>query len=119
MVGGGMRQAGIIASFGLVALEPKWIQRLSEDHKNAKMLAEGIESYNTPVKILNPDTNILIISVPEVIRIGKVVRTLGNEGVLVFNIDKHRIRFVTHYGINEDDIQYAIEKIGAVLKKLL
>ena len=119
MVGGGMRQAGIIASFGLVALESKWIQRLNEDHKNAKLLAEGIESFNLPIKIVNPDTNILIISVPEGIRIGKVVRTLGNEGVLAFNIDKHRIRFVTHYGINEDDIQYAFEKIGAVLKKLL
>ncbi len=119
MVGGGMRQAGIIASFGLVALEPKWIQRLEEDHKNAKLLAEGIASFNSSVKILNPDTNILIISVPEGIRIGKVVRTLGNEGVMAFNIDKHRIRFVTHYGINEDDIQYAIKKIGVVLKKLL
>jgi len=119
MVGGGMRQAGVIASFGLIALEPKWIQRLDEDHKNAKLLAEGIESFNLPIKILNPDTNILIISVPEGIRIGKVVRTLGNEGILAFNIDKHRIRFVTHYGINEADIQYSIEKIGTVLKKLL
>ena len=112
-----MRQAGVIASFGLVALESKWIQRLEEDHKNAKLLAEGIESFNAPVKILNPDSNILIISVPEGIRIGKIVRALGNEGIKAFNIDKHRIRFVTHYGINEDDIQYAIEKIGTVLKK--
>lgn len=119
MVGGGMRQAGVIASFGLFALESKWIQRLDEDHKNAKLLAEGIGSFNLPIKILKPDTNILIISVPEGIRIGKVVRAFGNEGVLAFNIDKHRIRFVTHYGINEDDIQYSIEKIGRVLKKLL
>jgi threonine aldolase len=119
MVGGGMRQAGVIASFGLIALEPKWIQRLKEDHKYAKLLAEGIESFNLPIKILKPDTNILIISIPQGIRIGKVVRTLGNEGVLAFNIDKHRIRFVTHYGINEDDIQYSIDKIGKVLKKLL
>ena len=119
MVGGGMRQAGVIAFFGLIALEPKWIQRLKEDHKHAKLLAEALESFNLPIKILKPDTNILIISVPEAIKIGKVVRTLGNEGVLAFNIDKHRIRFVTHYGINSDDIQYSIDKIGNVLKKLL
>jgi threonine aldolase len=119
MVGGGMRQAGVIAFFGLIALEPKWIHRLKEDHKYAKLLAEGIESFNLPIKILKPDTNILIISIPQGIRIGKVVRTLGNEGILAFNIDKHRIRFVTHYGINEDDIQYSIDKIGKVLKKLL
>jgi len=54
MLGGGMRQAGIIASFGLIALEQKWIDRLEEDHKNAKLLAEGIESYNLPIKVHKP-----------------------------------------------------------------
>ena len=119
MVGGGMRQAGVIAVFGLVALEPQWIKRLDEDHKNAKLLAEGIESFNLPIIISKPETNIIIITIPQDIRIGKVVRTLGNEGVLAFNIDKHRIRFVTHYGINKDDIKYSTDKIGEVLKKLL
>ena len=119
MVGGGMRQVGIIASFGLVALEPSWINRLKEDHKNAKNLAEGIERYEFPVEISNPDTNIVIMSVPEGDRIGKVVRSLGNEGILTFNIDKQRVRLVTHYGISEDDIEYAIEKIGLVLNKIL
>jgi threonine aldolase len=47
------------------------------------------------------------------------VRSFGNEGVLAFNIDKQKIRFVTHYGITEDDIEYSIEKIGLVLNKLL
>lgn len=119
MVGGGMRQAGIIASFGLIALEPSWINRLKEDHKNAKNFAEGIENYDLPIKISNPDTNIVIITVPQDTRIGKVVRTLGSEGVLAFNIDKQKIRFVTHYGISEDDIEYSIMKIGLVLNKLL
>ncbi|MFX0070338.1 MAG: threonine aldolase family protein [Candidatus Hermodarchaeota archaeon] len=118
MVGGCMRQAGVIASFGLIALEPKWIQRLDEDHKNAKLLANGIEKFNLPIKILNPDTNIIIVSIPEEIRIGKVVRKLGDEGILAFNIDKRRIRFVTHFGINEEDIQYAIEKISMVFSKV-
>lgn len=119
MVGGGMRQAGIIASFGLVALEPSWINRLKEDHKNAKNFAEGIENYDLPIEISNPDTNIVIITVPQDTRIGKVVRSLGSEGVLAFNIDKQKIRFVTHFGISEDDIEYSIEKIGLVLNKLL
>ena len=119
MVGGGMRQAGIIASFGLLALEPVWINRLKEDHNNARTLAEGIERYELPIEISNPDTNIVIMTVPQDTRIGKVVRSLGNEGILAFNIDKRKIRFVTHFGINEDDIQYSIEKIGSVLDKLL
>ena len=119
MVGGGMRQAGIIASFGLVALETSWINRLKEDHKNAKTLAEGIERYDLPIEVSNPDTNIVVITVPQDTRFGKVTRSLGNEGVLAFNIDKRKIRFVTHYGISEDDIEYSIEKIGLVLNKLL
>lgn len=119
ILGGGMRQAGIIASFGLIALEPKWIKRLEEDHKNAKLLAEGIENLDLPIKIQKPDTNILMISLPQDTRIIKVITTLNKEGILAFNIDKQRIRFVTHYGINEDDIQHSIKRIGEVLRKFL
>ena len=114
-----MRQAGIIASFGLVALEPKWIKRLEEDHKNAKLLAEGIENLDLPIKIQKPDTNILMISLPQDMRIIKVITALNKEGILAFNIDKQRIRFVTHYGINEDDVQHSIKRIGDVLRKFL
>lgn len=119
IVGGGMRQAGIIASFGLAALEENWIKRLEEDHANAKSLAEGIESFNLPIKIIKPDTNILMITFPQSIRIGKIVRKLGEEGILVFRFDNDRIRMVTHFGINEDDIQYAVNKIGKVFSKHL
>lgn len=116
MVGGGMRQAGIIASFGLIALEPKWINRLEEDHKNAKLLADGIRNLGLNVEVYSPETNILIVEFLDKVRILKIIRSLGDEGILAFNIDKQKIRFVTHYGINEDDIQYSIERIGTILK---
>ncbi|MEE9213930.1 MAG: threonine aldolase family protein, partial [Thermodesulfobacteriota bacterium] len=61
MLGGGMRQAGIIASFGLVALEPKWIKRLEDDHKNAKLLADGLDNLDSSIKVHKPDTNIVIV----------------------------------------------------------
>lgn len=115
MVGGGMRQVGIIASFGLVALEEDWIQRLEEDHINAKILADGLKELNLPIQINNPDTNMVIMSLPEELRIGKVIRVLGNNGVLVLPIDKQRIRFVTHFGLHKDDIEYALEKIKEIL----
>ncbi|MHA2185643.1 MAG: threonine aldolase family protein [Promethearchaeota archaeon] len=117
MVGGGMRQAGIIASFGLVALETKWINRLEEDHKNARTLAEGLESLNIPIKIHKPDTNIVILEFLEKVRILKMITELGKEGVLAFNISKNKIRFVTHYGIQEDDVQFSINVIGNILQK--
>jgi len=119
IVGGGMRQAGIIASFGLVALEKNWIQRLEEDHKNAKLLAEGLKNLDLPIEVNNPETNIVIISIPKEVRIGKIVRKLGDAGILAFNIDKQRIRFVTHFGIYKDDIEYALEKMETVLPNLL
>jgi threonine aldolase len=115
MLGGGMRQAGIIAIFGLVALEMKWIQRLEEDHKNAKLLADALESFNLPIKIQKSDTNILIITLPEKSRILKIINGLNREGILAFNINERDIRFVTHYGITEDDIKYSVDKIGKVL----
>ncbi|MBD3253821.1 MAG: aminotransferase class I/II-fold pyridoxal phosphate-dependent enzyme [Candidatus Lokiarchaeota archaeon] len=118
LVGGGMRQAGIIASFGLVALKTNWIQRLKEDHRNAKLLANGLKNMDFPIEVNAPDTNIVIIDVPNEFRIGKIVRKLGNAGILIFNIDKHRIRFVTHYGINKEDIEYALEKMQPVLSNL-
>ncbi|MFX1324703.1 MAG: threonine aldolase family protein [Promethearchaeota archaeon] len=117
MLGGGMRQAGIIASFGLVALEPKWIKRLEEDHKNADILAEGLRSLEFPVKIYDPDTNIVILEFLNNLRIFKVISELSQEGILAFNISKEKIRFVTHYGIQEDDIHYSVEVIRRVLQK--
>jgi threonine aldolase len=117
MLGGGMRQAGIIASFGLVALEPKWIKRLEEDHRNAKILAEGLRLLKAPIKINEPDTNIVILEFLNKVRIFKIITELGKEGILAFNISKEKIRFVTHYGIQEDDIEYSIKKIGEILQK--
>ena len=119
MLGGGMRQAGIIAAFGLLALEPKWIKRLDEDHKNAKQLAQGLKNFNLPIKVHPTDTNIVIIEMLEKVRILKIITALGKVGVLAFNISKEKIRFVTHYGINTDDINYSIEQIGLILKKNL
>lgn len=118
MLGGGMRQAGIIASFGLVALEDKWINRLNEDHNNAKRLADGLLSLNLSISVQKPETNILMVHFPDNTSIKKIILSLQSEGVLAYGINQ-KIRFVTHFGIDEDDIDFSIEKIGNVLKKIL
>jgi len=117
MLGGGMRQAGIIAAFGLTALEPSWIKRLEEDHKNAQLLAEALRSFNIPIKVYKPETNIIIVELLKKTVISKIISELWKEGVLAFNISKDKIRFVTHYGINSDDIQFSIDIIGNILQK--
>jgi len=119
MLGGGMRQAGVIASFGLSALEPSWIKRLEEDHKNAQLLAEGLGSLNLPIKVYNPDTNIVIIELLEITEISKIINQLekSTNPVLAFNISRNKIRFVTHYGIEPEDIKISTDTIGNVLQK--
>ncbi len=119
MLGGGMRQAGILAAFGLIALEPKWIKRLDEDHRNAKLLAQGLKSFNLPIRVHPTDTNIVIIELLEKVRALKIITALNKAGILAFNISKQKIRFVTHYGITEDDINYSIEQIGLILREKL
>jgi threonine aldolase len=119
MLGGGMRQAGIIAAFGLIALEPKWINRLNEDHKNAKILAQGLKNFNLPIKVHPTDTNIVIIELLGKVNVLKIINQLNNSGILAFNISKQKIRFVTHYGISIEDINYSTEQIGLILKNFL
>ena len=119
MLGGGMRQAGIIAAFGLLALEAKWIKRLGEDHKNAKVLAQGLKTFNLPIKVHPTDTNIVIVELLEKVKILKIINQLTNAGILTFNISKEKIRFVTHYGITTDDIDYSLEQIELTLKNFL
>ena len=118
MLGGGMRQAGVIACYGLVALEPKWIKRLEEDHKNAKFLAEGLKNLDFSIKVQQPETNIFWVEFPLKIQMGKLMAEFSKNGIKTFNFN-HRIRLVTHYGITEDDIQYCIETIKKILQNLL
>ncbi|MHA2294719.1 MAG: threonine aldolase family protein [Candidatus Hodarchaeales archaeon] len=117
MLGGGWRQAGVIASMGLVALEQKWIDRLAEDHKNAKHLAKGLEDNDLPIKVHEPQTNILMVECPKGTSMNKLLVILKREsGIQAWNFE-NRIRFVTHYGITREDIDYSIEKMVTVLKK--
>jgi threonine aldolase len=118
MLGGGMRQAGVIACFGLLALEPKWIKRLEEDHKNAKLFAEGLENLNLSIIVQQPETNIFWVNFPLKISMEKLMAELSENGIKTFNFG-HRIRFVTHYGINHEDIKYCIERIEKILQNLM
>ena len=95
----------------------KWIKRLEEDHKNAKLLADGLKNLDSLINIQEPDTNIVLIEFLNNINISKIITELGREGILAFNISKKKIRFVTHYGIQEEDIQYGIETIRNIFQK--
>jgi threonine aldolase len=109
MIGGGMRQAGVIAAAGVYALE-HMVERLADDHANAKVLARGLAEL--PMVELDPesvDTNIVIFGV----RGDAVgfVRAMKRAGVLATMPAPGRVRMVTHYGVERGDIEGALERV--------
>ncbi len=118
MLGGGMRQAGIIASMGLVALENKWIKRLEEDHKNAQLLADGLHGIPISLNITIPESNIVFVEFPLNISMNKLISSLKDEGILCLSTN-NRVRFVTHYGITKEDIQFCIDKLSSVISRVI
>jgi threonine aldolase len=117
MLGGGMRQAGIIAAAGIVALETM-VERLAEDHANARRLAEGLATLpGMAIDLARVQTNILIFRVQRGdLDASGLVRKLGEQGILCFAVDQERIRMVTHKDVDRMGIERALEALGGILK---
>jgi threonine aldolase len=115
VVGGGMRQAGIIAAAGIVAIE-QMADRVGEDHVRAKKLAQGLAEI-PGVQVAPVMTNILYFGLAEqVSKTQQEVRDeLAKRGVLVGGRADGRFRAVTHYWISDEDVQAAIEAVRAVV----
>jgi threonine aldolase len=117
MLGGGMRQAGVVAAAGIVALD-EMVDRLAEDHANARRLAEGLAGL--PGISLDPEevpTNIVLFRVdPSVWDWPEFVAALGRAGVAVAGFGHGRIRAVTHSGVSRSDVDRAVEIAGKVLR---
>jgi threonine aldolase len=115
MVGGGMRQAGIMAAAGIVALRTM-IERLAEDHDNARVLAEGLLQLELEIDMEAVQTNMVFFQVPsEMMEANKFVQHLGKSGVRVNPPVGRRVRMVTHYGITREDIEYAMQVVKEVI----
>ncbi len=114
MVGGGMRQAGVIAAAGIVALETM-VDRLAEDHDHARYLAQQLADI--PGVLIDPTTiqsNIVIFRL-EGIASEAFIKRLADAGVKVSNYWGGLVRMVTHYGIERDDVDAALEVIRRVM----
>lgn len=109
MLGGGMRQAGILAAAGIVALE-KMTMRLKEDHQRATKLADGL--MKIPGLIVDsPSTNMVFVKLGESLSepIEDIVSRIKEKGVLVGITGARSIRMVLHYWIDDDGVQAAID----------
>ncbi len=116
LLGGGMRQAGVLAAAGLIALEesPKNLHR---DHENARYLAEGLARL--PGVAIDPKkvvTNILIFDVTETGRTAAdICAALAQQNILAGPTGKYAIRMVTHYDVDRAGIDQALAAIGEIL----
>ena len=118
VLGGGMRQAGIIAAPGIVALG-SMVDRLKEDHLNARRLAEGlatIEGININLDLVQ--TNMVYFNTSGLgIKAGHFVTKLKEKGILGLVLSESKIRLVTHKGIGKDHIDKSIAVIESLSKE--
>ena len=119
MVGGGMRQAGILAAAGLVALDTM-IDRLAEDHQHARRLAHGLANIDgLSVDPESIQTNIVFFEVDEDLgTAADLIAALNRNGVLVSYPGKQSIRMVTHRHIAPEDIEEALSRTSTAVREL-
>ncbi|MEJ2272563.1 MAG: GntG family PLP-dependent aldolase [Candidatus Bathyarchaeota archaeon] len=118
LLGGGMRQAGIIAAPGIIALE-RMIDRLEEDHRNAKMLAQGLAKINgIQIDLKHIQTNIICYEISQMgITAELFLSKLKENGILALPLTKNTVRMVTHRGIKKQHIEKTIMRIENISNK--
>ena len=111
LFGGAMRQAGIVAAAGLYALEHH-VERLAEDHANARRLAEGLAEAGLPIDVDGVESNFVLLEAGRLGMSGEeVLARLRAEGVLLsFAARKEVLRAVTHMDVSGEDIERAMER---------
>jgi threonine aldolase len=115
LLGGGMRQAGIIAAGALHALRHH-VERLAEDHANARRLAAGVAAGGR--LRVDPDevqTNIVVTTVTDGTPAQQLVDELAAAGVLAAALDRRTVRFVTHLDVDSEAISAALEQAAPLL----
>jgi threonine aldolase len=125
LLGGGMRQAGVLAAAGIVSLE-QMVDRLAEDHETSKQLAHGLSDYpQIDINVERVVTNMVMFSLHNSQReplseteTEQFLTTASTHGVLMGHIGQGKIRAVTHDGINSSDITLALTAIRRALIEL-
>lgn len=119
MLGGGMRQAGVIAAPALIALK-YMIDRLPEDHENARLLGAGLGNIKGLSVDKDIQTNIVMVDVRESgFKADEISDAFKEKGVLANPINDYTIRFVTHKYVNSRDVEYAIKTVQNVMDSLM
>jgi threonine aldolase len=115
-LGGGMRQAGVLAAAGILSLT-KMVDRLAEDHTRARRLADELAEYKD-LAVPAPHTNIVRFKLAEASKVDapRVVADLAAQGVLIDYGRYEGFRICTHYGIEDEHIERTLAAFGKVLR---
>jgi threonine aldolase len=117
-LGGGMRQAGILAAAGIVALETM-VDRLGEDHARARRLAEGLARIpGLELEPGTPFTNMIFVGLSEQVRLDtrEIAKRMADHEVRVGVVGKRRFRLVLHYWIEDAGVEQTVQAFQAVLR---
>ena len=117
MLGGGMRQAGILAAAGLISLE-KMTGRLGQDHARAKILFEGLNQIRGLKLDASPSSNMVYFDLLDEVKlnVNQIAEVMKKRGVLVDWAGPRRFRLVTHYWVDDAGVEKTIKAFKEVLK---
>ncbi len=117
MLGGGMRQSGVIAAAGIVALG-SMVERLAEDHRKAELLAEGLRQLEA-IELTkgSPNSNMVFFKLTEASRLtnAELIARLKEMGILIMDTSENEIRLVTHHDVEEKDIPRFLDALRQIL----
>jgi len=119
-LGGGMRQAGILAAAGIVALETM-IERLAEDHERARRLAAGLKRIRgIHVETDPPASNMVYFQLPQDLPMSAddLAERIGSEGVLIHGVGPRKVRLVVHYWISDEDVERTLSAFEKAMQAM-
>ena len=110
VLGGGMRQVGIVASAGTYALNHH-VDRLKDDHEHAQIIANALANCSWINQVLDVETNIIVASLKDDFEPLKFLHKLEDNGVLAIPFGKGKIRMVTHLDVSSENVEKVVESL--------
>ena len=110
VLGGGMRQVGIVASAGTYALNHH-VDRLKDDHEHAQIIANALTNCSWINQVLDVETNIIVASLKDDFEPLKFLHKLEDDGVLAIPFGKGKIRMVTHLDVSSENVEKVVESL--------
>ena len=111
LFGGAMRQVGYLAAAGIYALD-NHVERLAEDHKNAKKIGEALGNSPLISNVEPIETNIVIFNLVSKVSEDDYIMALKNRGILITSMGSGKLRIVTHLGITKDNIEQVVQTLN-------